>query len=222
MQRSRKIVLALGLLLGVLIAATGAMSSSSGQARAGSRQHGEPDSGFVRWDLVQIVNGVVVAGGTDVSTDEATRDTMALIGSGHAEPGEQEAAGGGTFVHRDKGGSLKAKGSYFVTGFVSWRPLSGGNFAATGLVDGIGNGVGATPDENEPSSGILTLNVRLVPDGSTPSTGIDAVLSIHCNLPQTIGGDFEGFTLTVGSFTFTPTANGSHTPAGVTLFHILR
>jgi hypothetical protein len=198
------------------------MSSPAGQALAGSRQHAEPESGFVRWDLVQAVNGVVVSGGTDVSTDAATRDTMALTGSGHAEPGEQEGAGGGTFVHRDKDGNLKAKGSYFVTGFVSWQRLSGGNFAATGLVDGIGNGAGATPDENEPSSGILTLNVRLVPDGSTPSNGIDAVLSIHCNLPQTIGGDFEGFTLTVGSFNFTPTANGPHTRAGLTLFHILR
>jgi hypothetical protein len=176
----------------------------------------------VRWDLVQVVNGVLVAGGIDVATDAPTKATITLTGSGHSEPREEEAAGGGTFVHKRADGSLVAKGSYFVTGFVSWKRLFGGNFAATGLVDGVGNGPGATPDEGEPSSGILTLNVRLVPDGTAPSAGLNGVLAIHCNLPQTVGGDFEGVTLTVGSANFAATANADPNAHGITIFHRLR
>jgi hypothetical protein len=221
MRRSRIIFLALGLVLGVLVAATtatGTHSRSAGDQRGGGG--GRPDA-FVRWDLVQAVNGVAVPGGTDISTDATTHDTIALTGSGQFEPREQEAAGGGTFVHEQANGTLVAKGSYLVTGFVSWQPLKGGNFAATGLVDGIGNGPGSSKDENEPTSGIVTLDVRLVPDGTAPGKGIDAVLSIHCNLPQTIGGDFEGFTLALGSFDFTAVANADPMAHGITLFHRL-
>ena len=64
--------------------------------------------------------------------------------------------------------------------------------------------------------------MRLVPDGTAPSEGVDAVLSVHCNLPETIGGDFEGFTLSFGSFAFTPAANADPQAHGITLFHRLR
>src|SRR5260370_7281180 len=54
---------------------------------------------LVRWDLVQIVSGVVLAGGTDAGQDSETKDVVHLTGSGQAEPARREAAGGGTFVH---------------------------------------------------------------------------------------------------------------------------
>jgi hypothetical protein len=223
MRRSHKITFVLlGLALGILLAATTATSSSPGNDRGQQNENGGRQSRFVRWDFVLIANGVAVAGGTDVSTDAATKDTIALTGSGHAEPQKNEAAGGGTFVHKHPDGSLVAKGAYVVTGFVSWQPLRGGNFAKTGLVDGIGNGTGSSEDEGEPSSGILTVSVRFIPDGAAPSAGVDGVLSVHCNLPDTVGGDFEGFTVTMDGLSFTPAANGDPNAHGVTLFHRLR
>jgi hypothetical protein len=227
MRRSHKITfLLLGLVLGILIAATSATSSPSGDDgdNQGQQENGGHHSRFVRWDLVLIANGVAVAGGTDVATDAATKDTIALTGSGQAEPREEEASGGGTFVHKRADGSLIAKGAYVVTGFVSWQRLRGGNFAKTGLVDGIGNGPGSSEDEGEPSSGILTIDVRFAPDGTAPSAGIDGVLSVHCNLPDTIGGDFEGVTVEVPSLSldFTAAANADPNAHGVTLFHLLR
>jgi hypothetical protein len=222
MRRSRIGFLLLGLALGALLAATNATSSPLRDARAENHANGGHHNHFVRWDLLQVVNGVAVAGGTTLSTDAATKDTLALTGSGQAEPREKEAAGGGTFLHRHADGSVVAKGSYFVTGFVRWQPLRGGNFAKTGLVDGIGNGTGATPDEREPSSGILTVKVQFVPDGVAPGAGINGVLSVHCVLPDTVGGDFEGVTVTVASFNFTATENADPNAHGITLFHRLR
>jgi hypothetical protein len=223
MRRSHKITFVLlGLALGILLAATTATSSSPGNDRGQQNDNGGEHNRFVRWDFLVIANGVAVAGGTDVSTDPATKDTLALTGSGHAEPRENEAAGGGTFVRKHADGSQVAKGAYVVTGFVSWQRLRGGNFAKTGFVDGIGNGPGSSEDEGEPSSGILTVSVRFIPDGAAPSAGVDGVLSVHCNLPDTVGGDFEGFTVTVDGLSFTPTANADPNAHCVTLFHRLR
>jgi hypothetical protein len=226
MRRSKITLMFLGLALGILFAAATATSSPSRQDRGddqgAQQENGDHHNRFVRWDLVLIANGVAVAGGTDVATDAATKDTIALTGSGQLEPGEEEAAGGGTFVHKHANGSLVAKGAYVVTRFVSFEPLPGGNFAKTGLADGIGNGPGSSQDEGEPSSGILTVRVRFIPDGAPPSAGVDGVLSVHCNLPDTVGGDFEGVTVTVGGLSFTPAANADPNAHGVTLFHLLR
>jgi hypothetical protein len=220
MKRPRFVFLMLGLAFGVLLAATSATGTN---ARRIGHDHGKggDSHAFVRWDLLQPVNGVAVPGGMDVATDATTKDMITLTGSGQAEPREGEAAGGGTFVHQRADGTLVAKGSYFVTGFVSWQRLPGGDFSMTGLVDGIGNGTGATPDEREPSSGVLTLDVRLVPDGTAPSAGVNAVLSVHCHLPGTLVPGFEGVTLAVGSLNFTAEANANPTAHGITLFHRL-
>jgi hypothetical protein len=223
MRRSHKITFVLlGLALGILFAATTATSSSPGNDRGEQNDNGGQHNRFVRWDLVLVANGVAVAGGTDVSTDAGTKDTIAVTGSGQAEPREEEASGGGTFVHKHPDGSVMAKGAYVVTGFMSWERLRGGNFGKTGLIDGIGNGVGSSEDEDEPTSGILTVSVRFIPDSAPPSAGLDGVLSIHCNLPDTVGGDFEGVTVSVAGLSFTPAANADPNAHGVTLFHRLR
>ena len=192
MIRPRLASLGVGLALGVLVATTGAAGQS---AQQGS---------IVRWDLAQIVQATVLAGGTDQATDAATGDVVTLTGSGQANLGPHpRAAGGGTFVHTRTDGhgtQVVARGIYVVTGFVSWRPDSG----TLPVADGIGFA-------EQASSGILTLNVRLMPEGGSP---VDGVLGVNCELPGATFVTFEGITLKVGSFDFR--ASG-----GVTLFHVL-
>ncbi len=158
---------------------------------------------LLRWDLVQIVQGVVLAGGTDVARDAASKDTISLTGSGQAEPEEHEAAGGGTFVHKHENGSEVAHGVYFVTGFNSFRN-GGGTLVGAGATDGIG-------EIDETSSGILSLNVRLRPSGGG---SLDAVLTVNCDLPGATFAIEEGVTLTVGTLHFVQ-------KEGATLFHVL-
>jgi hypothetical protein len=202
--------LALALILGTAFAATG---------RSGSEVDASSSpSGFVRWDLPQFQANYVIAGGEDVSTDEATGDTLTVTGTGQAEPAEHEAAGGGTFVHRHADGSFAAKGIYRVIGFVSWTPLSGGTFAGTGLVDAIGNGTGAVPNESEEGSGILVLRVQFVRlRNGEPVGSVNGRLRINCHLPGTTVFVPEGVVVRIPSFdlVFRPTS-------GVTLFHLLR
>src|SRR6266851_2064584 len=70
----------------------------------------------VRWDLVRIIQGTVLAGGTDVGKIEVEPwETMSLTGSGDAEPAEGSAAGGGTWVFRHFGTEV-VRGIYVVTG----------------------------------------------------------------------------------------------------------
>lgn len=210
MRRAVTALLALGLMVGTSFASTG---------HAGTGSEGSTgDQRFVRWDLVQFVGNVVLSGGKDVATDAGSGDRIVLTGSGQAEPDEGEAAGGGTFIHRDGSGTERARGAYYVTGFISWRPLAGGSLNGLGLTDGIGNGPGAQPNENEPSSGVLKLMIHAVPvvDG-VPQEGVDGVLIVYCHLPGTIVDVPEGVAVKVPAFdlNFRPTS-------GVTLFHRLR
>jgi len=79
------------------------------------------DVELLRWDIVTVNSGVVVAGGTALSKDAATGDTVSLTGSGQANPEERTAAGGGTFVHRHADGTVFASGAFVVTGFGGFR-----------------------------------------------------------------------------------------------------
>jgi len=210
MRRAAIALLSLSLVAGASLAAT------AGGARDDAAS-GE-DHLFVRWDLVEFVGGIILAGGSDVSTDAETGGTVKLTGSGQAEPLEHEAAGGGTFVHKNEEGKTLARGAYYVTDFKSWKRLAGGSLDETGLIDGIGNGPGANPNEHEPTSGVLRLKVRFVPvvDGE-PQPGVDGILRINCNLPGTVEPVREGVRVMVPSLDldFRPTS-------GFTLFHALR
>lgn len=196
MIRPRLASLGFGLALGLLIATGGAAGQSA------------ESEGIVRWDLVQIVQGTALAGGSDEATDAATGDVITLTGSGQANLGPHpRAAGGGTFVHErtvahghDTSTEVVARGIYVVTGFVSWERDTG----TLPVADGIGFA-------EQASSGILALNVRLMPEEGSPSEG---VLTIYCMLPGATFVPFEGITLQVGQFDFQ--ASG-----GVTLFHVL-
>jgi hypothetical protein len=211
MRRATIGLFALVLVAGTALGATGTSGAESGSG-TGS------DEVFIRWDLSQFVGNVIVVGGTDVSTDAESGDTIELTGSGHAEPLEAEAAGGGTFVHETAEGETVAEGAYYVTGFRHWRLLTGGSLDETGLIDGIGNGPGANPNEHEPTSGVLRLKVRFVPvEEGTPQPGVNGILIIFCHLPGTTVFVQEGVEVKIPSFglDFKQTS-------GVTLFHRLR
>src|SRR6266849_6179739 len=143
MIRPKLASLGLGLVLGVLIAATGAGAGSGGAL-------GHTD----RYDLIQIVQGTVLSGGSDQATDATSHDSVTLTGSGQFKPGARDATGGGTFVHRHANGSEVAHGVWVVTGFVSWTPAGG--FLPSFLTDGIG-------EVSEASAGIVTIHVELKP-----------------------------------------------------------
>ncbi len=181
MNRPKLTSLGLGLVLGVLIAATGA-----GAGGTGALGH------TYRYDLVQVVQSTVLAGGSDQAMDATSHDTVTLTGSGEFKPGARDAAGGGTFVHRHADGSEVAHGVWVVTGFVSWQNL-GGSLAGTGLTNGVAH-------DGDETAGIVTLNVRLLPAGGSPVNG---VLEVHCELPGSSPPTKEGVVLKVGPFNFT-------------------
>src|SRR5260370_41860572 len=92
----------------VLVGA-GAIGALGALAPTGALADDEGKGKLVRWDLVQIVSGEVLAGGTDTGQD-ATKDVVHLTGSGQAEPARREAAGGGTFVHQHGDGTAGPPG----------------------------------------------------------------------------------------------------------------
>jgi hypothetical protein len=190
MNRPKFALLALALGLGLLITLRSAVGASNGKALG----H------IVRFDLVQIVQGTVLACGTDMATDAASGDVINLTGSGEFKPGPGDAAGGGTFV-QTSGTTEIAHGVWLVTGFISWQPAGG---TLPPVADGIGQA-------SEASSGIVTLAVRLFPLGGPPH---DGVLTVDCHLPGATFPVEEGVTLTVGPLHFTQSG-------GNTLFHIL-
>ncbi len=175
-------------------------------APAGLAQQRQALGHHVRFDLVHAVQNTVLAGGTDIGLD-ASGDTVALTGSGAFKPGDKDAAGGGTFVHRHAPvppatiGMEVAHGVWVVTGFVSWDPAGG--FLPSPLTDGIG-------ELSEASAGIVTIHVVLKPSGGG---SIPATLSVNCDLPGASFPIVEGITLNVGSFHF-------EQHGGATLFHI--
>jgi hypothetical protein len=198
MKRARIALVLLGLLLGGLLAATSAVGD-------------HPRAKLVRWDLVEIANGTAVAGGVNVATTATGERSLTITGSGHVRPRSRQAFGGGTYVFEDADGNELENGSYHVTKFVSFRRLRGGNFAATGLIDGIG-------DPAEASSGIMTVKVRARAEGAPPEEAVDALLEVHCHLPGTVEDTFEGVRITVGGHVFEPDPDRH----GVTLFHVMR
>jgi hypothetical protein len=191
----------LGLMLGALLAATSALGD-------------HPRAKIVRWDLVEVANGTAVAGGQNVATDPESGFSIIVTGSGHVRPRSHEAFGGGTYAVEDPDGNEVENGSYHVTELVSFRRLRGANFAATGLIDGIG-------DPDEASSGIMVVKVRAraeVAEGEPPAEPVDALLEVHCHLPGTVEETFEGVRITVDGQVFEPDPERH----GITLFHVMR
>ena len=176
---------------------------------------GDASERVVRFDNVNIAGGAALAGGRSVSTATGPSgfvgDTLTLTLTGTAEPAEQEASGGGTFVHRAPDGSIKARGFYTVSRFVSWTRTSG-SFKATGLIDAIGSA-------DEAHAGVLKVRVQFWSHGSVAATGM---MTITCALPGAPPGNEEGVTVIahpVGTdihILFTEKSDG-----GPTLFHVI-
>src|SRR5262249_25579305 len=147
-----------------------------------------------------IVQGTVLAGGSDVGRDAATGDTIILTGSGEARPQRHKSTGGGTFVHKHANGSEVAHGVYVVTAFNSFAN-GGGSLVGTGLTDGI-------DALNKTTGGLLKLKVHLT---ATSGLTADGALEVHCGLP---GGkpEEEGIRLSILTFNFVQ-------DGGNTLFH---
>ncbi len=162
------------------------------------------DVELLRWDLVDITQGVVLSGGQDMARDAASGDVVTLTGSGQAAPEKRAATGGGTFVHKHANGTEVAHGVYHVTGFNSFK-AAGGSLVGTGLIDGIGT-------LKQTMGGVLLLQVALMPSGGGSLAG---VLGVDCNLPGVKFQIEEGVTLAVGPFEF-------EQAGGATLFHVLR
>src|SRR5439155_19724833 len=83
-------------------------------------------------------------------------------------------------------GSVKARGFYTVTRFVSWTRTSG-SFKATGLIDAVGSA-------DEAHAGVLTVRVQFWSHGSVVATGR---MTITCALPGAPPGNEEGVTVIV-------------------------
>jgi hypothetical protein len=159
----------------------------------------------IRFDVVQFVQGTVFTGGTALSRDATTGDTVLLTASGQAKPGKGDAAGGGTFEHRHSNGVLVARGVWIANSAASWNHVDG-TLVGAGLADGIGV-------IDDTAAGNLVLNVTLMPEaGGSPS----AVLTVHCTLVGSPPTQQEGVTLDVGSLHFTPVHE-----EGFTVFHVL-
>jgi hypothetical protein len=159
---------------------------------------------LLRWDLVDITQGVVLSGGRDKAKDAASGDEVTLTGSGQVEPKKERATGGGTFVVKHANGTVALHGVYTVTGFESFK-AAGGSLASTGLIDGIGT-------LKQTMGGLLRMKVKLVASDGTSHPG---VLGVDCGLPGVEFPIEEGVTLTTGPRKFTKAG-------GVTLFHVLR
>ncbi len=172
-------------------------------APAGLAQQRQVLGHHVRYDLIRIVQGVLLTGGENVGRDAATGDTVTLTGSGEFKPATMDAAGGGTFVHQHANGTEVAHGVWVATGFVSWEPAGG--VLPQGVTDGIG-------ELSEASAGIVTIHVVLKPSsgGSVPAT-----LSVNCALPGASFPIEEGITLKTASSVF-------EQHGGLTVFHILQ
>src|SRR2546422_9815937 len=82
----------------------------------------------VRFDLVQILQGTALAGGSDFGLD-ASGDRVELTGSGELKPGAKDAAGGGRLLPRDAGGAVLGHRILAVTGFRNLAP-GGGNLCS--------------------------------------------------------------------------------------------
>lgn len=205
----RKRLSILGTIVALAALSVGAMAPA-----AHSNDDGDSRGRVVRWDLVQFVSGVVLAGGSTVSVDEDTGETLTLTGSGHAEPQQEEAFGGGTFTH-ERESDTDLTGAYYVTDFISWKTAAG-SFEETGLIDGIGNPDGAT-------AGVLTLRVAFVPEiDGEPGPTIRGKLIIDCALPGAPANLVEGVRIKIRALGLDFVQHEDPDTRGFTLFHIIR
>jgi hypothetical protein len=192
-------LLALGLASGLAV-----WLGATVQAAPQIRESGEAP-GIFRWDVARCAGPsceALVVGG-HARWRSASGATIKFTGSGEAEPGEDEAAGGGAWTRKNSTGHILGHGTYQVTGFISWRGFGGS----------LGNVTDAIGHARDVRSGVLKLRIHLFGTGR-------GRLTISSSLP--------GATVREGSLVL-HTASGSrieylqHThPGGQVLVHHTR
>jgi hypothetical protein len=191
MKRSRFAFIVSGLVLGLLIAVTGA---------AGSPQKGPPGThgkghtnALMSWDIpsLNFATSTLTPGGhasAFATGSGGTAHTGKITVTGHgtfrSNPGKPQAVtGGGTWQTFDAASAPNGSGTYKVTGFVDFD-LAPGSLPAN-FTDNTGN-------KADIHSGLAVFKIAY-------SDGTDGTLTVSCDLP--VGSPptlFEGITATKG------------------------
>jgi hypothetical protein len=131
-------------------------------------------------------------------TEASNGDRVQLVGTGPLGIHPKSASGGGTFEHRDAGGTLIGSGAWSVTELLSFQ-----SYGPSPLFPSTFNGVG----------GKAQLRVQLTPTGTT--IVLEGILDVECMLPglDVPGGTVEGVNLVVPGV-----ANFNKPISGTTLF----
>ncbi len=158
----------------------------------------------VRWDIVSVGTGKLLAGGK-ASARANDKSRITVTGSGTFVPGEEdEVTGGGTWTTTGAIGA--AMGKYVVTELVSFEAAPG---TLPPIPDGIGNAAAA-------HAGLAKLGVDYL-------NGKRGVLTVSCHLVDTPDSVFEGITASMGSVDFWNREAPSDKPfidENRTVFHI--
>ncbi len=137
-------------------------------------------------------------GAPDVAKATIGGDTVTITGTGTFTPGEKDASGGGTFIHKNSLGAVLATGTWSAEGLISWTSFG---LAGAGFPPGFEGGVVVLKVHLTPSGGAGgdAITTRLAPssEGEQHEGGLEAVLKISCLLGSPPSGAFEGINLNV-------------------------
>jgi len=191
MKRSKLAFIFLGLVLGLLIAVTGAAGSAQ-KGPPGNHGKGQANTGM-QWDIVSLnfATSTLTPGGHASAfatgsggTAPAGKITVTGHGTFRSNPGKpQDVTGGGTWQTFDAAGASTGSGTYDVTGFVDFDVAPGS------LPANFTDNTGVKADVR---SGLAVFRVAY-------SDGSDGTLTVSCDLP--VGSPptlFEGITATKG------------------------
>ena len=191
MKRYKLAFIFLGLVLGLLIAVTGAAGSAQ-KGPAGNPGKGQANTGM-QWDIVSLnfATSTLTPGGHASAfatgsggTAHAGKITVTGHGTFRSNPGKpQNVTGGGTWQTFDAAAVSTGSGTYKVTGFVDFDVAPGS------LPANFTDNTGVKADVR---SGLAVFRVAY-------SDGSDGTLTVSCDLP--VGSPptlFEGITATKG------------------------
>jgi hypothetical protein len=171
---------------------------------------------MVRWDIARCDSDSCVAlvVGGHARWRSGSGATIRFTGTGQAEPREGEAAGGGVWIRKNSRGQVVRRGTYKVTGFISWNGFGGtlGN-----VQDGIGN-------RNEVRSGVLRLRIHLfaLPNSKQPGVILRGRLVIASDSGGPLVPAKSHLVLHTGTGRKIIYREGKRVAKGQTLLHHLR
>ncbi len=115
-------------------------------------------------------------------------DTVTIAGTGTFNPGGP-VTGGGTFIHKNPDGTVRATGTWTSVAVVSYETFG----------NGISNGFPRTF-----YGGILVLVVHIIPDGAPAGFFLVGTLTITCLIGESVpSGVDEGIALSVPAIPIT-------------------